>query len=386
MQIKTFNQIAAEGLAQFPKTYTVSEAVENEDGIIVRSAKLHDYPLSESLLAIARAGSGIENIPVSACTEKGICVFNTPGANANAVKELAVCAMLIASRDVVGSNRWLYEQMAAGQEVSSIVEKGKKAFVGPELYHKTLGIIGLGAIGSLVANTAVALGMDVCGYDPYLSVDTALRLDRHVHVAKDIQELYRCADYITIHIHATDKTRGMIDETAIASMKDGVRFINLGRGELVNDDAMIDALDRGKVNCYVTDFPTNRLLQCGNVVAMPHLGASTPESETNCAVMAARELTDYLENGNILHSVNLPDVSLPRTGVVRVCIIHKNSPAMLANITSTLSRDGANVENLSNKSRGEIAYTLLDLGSAVDESVVRDLCSLNGVIRVRVLP
>lgn len=385
MQIKTFNQIAPAGLSQFPKTYTVSDTMENEDGILVRSAKLHDYPLPQSLLAIARAGSGIENIPVDKCTEKGICVFNTPGANANAVKELVVCAMLIASRDVVGSNRWLYQQMESGVEVSTVVEKGKKAFVGPELYHKTLGIIGLGAIGSLVANTAVALGMDVCGYDPYLSVDTALRLDRHVHVVKDIRELYRCADYITVHIHATAQTRGMIDDDAISDMKDGVRFINLGRGELVSDDAMISALDRGKVSCYVTDFPNNRLLKCGNVVAMPHLGASTPESEENCAVMAARELTDYLENGNILHSVNLPDVNLPRSGVLRICIIHKNIPAMLANITSTLSRDGANVENLSNKSRGDIAYTILDLGSEVAASVLDDLGAINGVIRVRIL-
>lgn len=385
MQIKTFNQIAPAGLNQFPETYTVSDSTENEDGILVRSAKLHDYPLSPSLLAIARAGSGIENIPVAKCTEKGICVFNTPGANANAVKELVICAMLIASRDVVGSNRWLYQQMESDVEVSTVVEKGKKAFVGPELYHKTLGIIGLGAIGSLVANTAISLGMDVCGYDPYLSVDTALRLDRHVHVVQDIRELYRCADYITVHIHATEQTRGMIDADAISAMKDGIRFINLGRGELVSDDAMIDALDRGKVSCYVTDFPNNRLLKCGNVVAMPHLGASTPESEENCAVMAARELTDYLENGNILHSVNLPDVSLPRSGVLRICIIHKNIPAMLANITSTLSRDGANVENLSNKSRGDIAYTILDLGSDVDSSVLDDLNGIGGIIRVRVL-
>ena len=385
MHIKTFNQIAAAGLSQFPENYIVSDTTENEEGIIVRSAKLHNYSLPDSLLAIARAGSGIENIPIDKCTEKGICVFNTPGANANAVKELVICAMLIASRDVVGSNRWLYQQMDSGVEVSTVVENGKKAFVGPELYHKTLGIIGLGAIGSLVANTAVSLGMDVCGYDPYLSVDTALRLDRHVHVVNDIRELYRCADYITVHIHATEKTRGMIDADAITAMKDGVRFINLGRGELVNDDAMISALDCGKVNCYVTDFPNNRLLQCGNVIAMPHLGASTPESEENCAVMAARELTDYLENGNILHSVNLPDVNLPRSGVLRICIIHKNIPAMLANITSTLSRDGANVENLSNKSRGNIAYTILDLSSEVDASVLDDLYTINGIIRIRVL-
>ena len=386
MQIKTFNQIDPLGLAQFPADYAVSENMQNEDGIIVRSAKLHDYAMPQNLLAIARAGSGTENIPVARCTEQGICVFNTPGANANAVKELVICAMLIASRDVVGSNRWLYDQMAQGTEVSSVVEKGKKAFAGPELYRKTLGIIGLGAIGSLVANVAVSLGMEVYGYDPYISVDTALRLDHHVHVVKELDEIYRIADYITVHIHVTDATRGMINEKAIAAMKNGVRFINLGRGELIDDDAMIAALDCGKVSCYVTDFPNNRLLASGNVVAMPHLGASTPESEQNCAVMAARELVDYLENGNILHSVNLPDVNLARTGVMRICLIHKNIPAMLAGITTMLSREGANVEHLSNKSRGEMAYTILDLGSAVDASVLDDLRAINGIIRVRVLP
>ena len=385
MQIKTFNQIDPLGLAQFPADYAVSENMQNEDGIIVRSAKLHDYAMPQNLLAIARAGSGIENIPVARCTEQGICVFNTPGANANAVKELVICAMLIASRDVVGSNRWLYDQMAQGTEVSSVVEKGKKAFAGPELYRKTLGIIGLGAIGSLVANVAVSLGMEVYGYDPYISVDTALRLDHHVHVVKELDEIYRIADYITVHIHVTDATRGMINEKAIAAMKNGVRFINLGRGELIDDDAMIAALDCGKVSCYVTDFPNNRLLASGNVVAMPHLGASTPESEQNCAVMAARELVDYLENGNILHSVNLPDVNLARTGVMRICLIHKNIPAMLAGITTMLSREGANVEHLSNKSRGEMAYTILDLGSEVSEAVIAELRTLPGITRVRVL-
>ena len=251
MQIKTMNKISPVGLEVFPETYTVSETVENETAILVRSAKLHDYPFPDSLLAIARAGSGVENIPISRCTEQGICVFNTPGANANAVKELVICAMLIASRDIVGSNRWLYAQMASGVEVSTVVEKGKKAFVGPELYRKTLGIIGLGAIGSLVANAAFSLGMDVYGYDPYLSVDTALRLDRHIHIVKDLDELFRNADYITVHIHATPETRGLINESAIASMKNGVRFINLGKtydGQSVPALQGIDlAIQRGEV-------------------------------------------------------------------------------------------------------------------------------------------
>ena len=266
-----------------------------------------------------------------------------------------------------------------------MVEKGKSAFVGPELYRKSLGVIGLGAIGTLVANVALSLGMDVYGYDPYLSVDSALRLDRHIHVVKDLSELFKKSDYITIHIHLTDATRGMIDAKAIAAMKRGVRFLNLARGEIVDDDAMIAALETGKVACYVTDFPNNKIVKARHVVAFPHLGASTPESEQNCAVMAADELMDYLERGNIRHSVNLPDVSQEPSGVMRLCIIHRNIPAMLANITALLSRDGVNVENLSNKSKGDYAYTIVDLGSDVEPAVLADVKALSGVIRVRTL-
>ena len=277
------------------------------------------------------------------------------------------------------------DQAAAGVDVTTVVEKGKAAFVGPEIYKKTLGIIGLGAIGSLVANMAVRLGMDVYGYDPYLSVDTALQLDRHIHVVKDIEDLYKRADYITIHIHFNEQTRGMIDEKAIASMKRGVRFINLARGEIVDDDAMLAALDTGRVSVYVTDFPNNKLLQAPHVLGMPHMGASTPESEQNCAVMAVDQLRDYLENGNIRNAVNLPNVYLERSGVMRMCIIHRNVPAMLANITSLLSTDGVNVENLSNKSKGPYAYTLVDLSTRVDEKVIEDVKNLPNVIRVRVI-
>ena len=384
--IKTLNKISPVGLNRFdPEHYAVSDSESNEDGIVVRSAKLLDYAFPSSLLAISRAGVGVNNIPIDRCSEAGIAVFNTPGANANAVKELVLCAMLMGSRDVDGSIRWVRDQVDAGVDVTTVVEKGKSAFVGPELYKKTLGVIGLGAIGSLVANVALGLGMDVYGYDPYLSVDSALRLDRHIHVVKDVGELYKRADYITIHIHFTDKTKGMIDEKAIAAMKRGVRFINLARGEIVDDDAMLAALDTGKVATYITDFPNNRLVKAPHVVAMPHLGASTPESEQNCAVMAADELIDYLENGNIRNSVNLPSVSQERSGVMRLCLIHRNIPAMLANITSLLSKDGANVENLSNKSLGNYAYTIVDLGSVVDDSVIRDVENLSGVIRTRVL-
>ena len=385
-RIKTFNKISPMGLNRMePEHYTYSDNETDEDGILVRSAKLHDYPFPDSLLAIARAGVGVNNIPIDRCSEAGIAVFNTPGANANAVKELVLCAMLMGSRDVDGGIQWVRQQVESGVDVTTVVEKGKSAFVGPELYKKALGVIGLGAIGSLVANVALDMGMDVYGYDPFLSVDAALRLDRHIHVVKDIKELYKRADYITIHIHYTEKTAHMIDETAISAMKRGVRFINLARGEIVDDDAMLAALDTGRVAAYVTDFPNNRLVGAPHVVAMPHLGASTPESEQNCAIMAVDQLKDYLENGNIRNSVNFPNVYLDRSGVMRMCIIHKNIPAMLASITTLLSKDGVNVENLSNKSKGDYAYTMVDLGSKVAESVIEDVKHLPNVIRVRVI-
>ena len=385
-QIKTMNKLSPVGLNTFDRgRYTVSDDCPAEDAILVRSAKLHDYVFPQSLLAIARAGSGVNNIPLDRCSQSGVVVFSTPGANANAVKELVLCALLLASRDVEGSTRWVRAQVEAGVDVASVVEKGKSAFVGPELYKKTLGVIGLGAIGALVANIALSLGMNVYGYDPYLSVDSALRLDRHIHVVKDLGELYKKADYLTIHIHYTDQTRHLIDAKAISNMKRGVRFVNLARGELVDDAAMLSALETGRVAAYVTDFPTNQLMRSRHVVGMPHLGASTPESEQNCAVMAAQELQDYLENGNIRNSVNLPDVSQERSGVCRMCVIHKNVPAMLANITALLSRDGMNVENLSNKSKGDYAYTIVDLSCQVSGTVLEDVSALPGVIRVRVI-
>jgi len=385
-RIKTFNKISPVGLNHFdPDLYAVSDEMTEEQGILVRSAKLHDYDFPADLQGIARAGVGVNNIPLDRCSEAGIAVFNTPGANANAVKELVLCAMLMGSRDIPGSIRWVHEQVDAGVDVSTVVEKGKSAFIGPELYRKSLGVIGLGAIGSLVANMAVTLGMDVYGYDPYLSVDTALRLDRHIHVVKDITELYKRADYITIHIHFTDKTKNMINAEAISHMKRGVRFINLARGEIVDDEAMLSALDTGRVAAYITDFPNNRIVEAPHVIAMPHLGATTPESEQNCAVMAVKELRDYLENGNTRNSVNLPDVYMDRSGVQRMCIIHKNVPAMLANITTLLSKDNVNVENLSNKSRGDYAYTMVDLGTKVDQTVIDDVKNLANVIRVRVI-
>ena len=385
-RIRTFNKISPVGLNRLDSAlYAVSDSETDEDAILVRSAKLLDYDFPKNLLAISRAGAGVNNIPLDRCSEAGIVVFNTPGANANAVKELVLCAMLMGSRDVDGGIQWVRQQVASGVDVTTVVEKGKAAFIGPELYKKTLGVIGLGAIGSLVANIALSLGMDVYGYDPFLSVDAALRLDRHIHVVKDINELYKRADYITIHIHYTKDTERMIDAKAIGAMKRGVRFINLARGEIVDDDAMLAALDTGWVAAYVTDFPNNRLVGAPHVLAMPHLGASTPESEQNCAVMAVDQLRDYLENGNIRNSVNLPNVELPRVGGSRICVLHKNVPGMLSGITGAASEAGLNIENLVNKSRKDVAYTMLDVSGNVGGGVVARLKGLEGCIRVRII-
>ena len=384
--IQTLNKISAAGLKRFdPEHYQVSDSQTNPEGIMVRSAKLLDMDFPSELLAIARAGVGVNNIPIERCSEAGIAVFSTPGANANAVKELVLCAMLIGSRDIPGALNWVREQAASGVEVSTVVEKGKSAFVGPEIFRKTLGVVGLGAIGSLVANAAIQLGMDVYGYDPFLSVDAALRLDHHIHIVKDIRDLYKRSDYVTFHIHCTDQTRGMVDADAIASMKRGISVINLARGEIVQDDAMIPALETGRVAAYITDFPNNRLLAAPHVVAMPHLGASTPESEQNCAVMAADELKDYLETGNVRNSVNLPAVSMTPSGVMRLCILHKNVPGMLANITTLFGRDGVNVENLSNKSKGDWAYTMVDLAAHIGDDVLQDVRAMEHVVRVRAI-
>lgn len=386
-RIKTLNKIAAVGLDQLDKTrFQVGDGVENEDGVLVRSAKMHDYVFPDALRAIARAGAGTNNIPVDRCSENGIVVFNTPGANANAVKELVIAAMLIASRDVLGGAEWVQEQAhTPGVDVAAAVEKGKSAFVGPELYRKTLGVIGLGAIGALVANVALELGMDVYGYDPYLSVDAALRLDRHVHVVKSVDELYKVADYITLHIPYTPDTKEFINAEAINKMKGQVRVLNLARGELVCDDDMIAALESGRVAKYVTDFPNEKTATAHNVVALPHLGASTPESEENCAVMAVRQLEDYLLNGNIRNSVNMPNLSQEWSGIARICLIHKNIPAMLTKITTVLSKDHINVENLTNKSRKDYAYTMVDVNTRITDAVADELRAIDGVIRVRVL-
>ena len=385
-RIKTMNKISPAGISVLDQTrYQISGDMENEDGILVRSADMHDYQFPDALRAVARAGAGTNNIPIDRCSEAGIVVFNTPGANANAVKELAVCALLLSSRKITEGADWVRAQAGGGADVEKVVEKGKSQFVGPEISGKMLGVIGLGAIGVQVANIATKLGMTVFGYDPFLSVDGALALSRLVHRAMDLETIYKNCDYITLHVPQTAETRGMLNEDAFHMMKGGVRILNLARGGLVNDDDMLSALDSGKVACYVTDFPHNKILQGKNVVAIPHLGASTPESEENCAVMAAQQLRDYLENGNITNSVNLPTLVQPWSGECRLCIIHRNVPGAIASITGVLSKDGVNVENMTNKSKKDYAYTVVDVGSRVSDAVASEIRALDGVLRVRLL-
>ena len=385
-RIKTLNQISPTGLSVLDASrFTVSDGVENEDGVLVRSADMQEYVFPPALRAIARAGAGTNNIPVDRCSESGIVVFNTPGANANAVKELAVCALMLASRDVVGGVEWVKAQARAGEDVAKVVEKGKSQFVGPEISGKNLGVIGLGAIGVQVANIATKLGMTVYGYDPFLSVDAALSLSRLVHHVTDLTAIYKNCDYITIHVPQTADTKGMLNAAAFDQMKTGVRVINLARGGLVADEDMIAALKSGKVARYVTDFPDNALTLVKNVVPIPHLGASSPESEENCALMAAQQLRDYLETGNIRNSVNLPTLEQDWSGETRLCIIHRNVPNMLASITAALSRENVNVENMTNKSKGNYAYTIVDVSARVGDAVADEIRAISGVLRVRVI-
>ena len=385
-RIKTLNKIASVGLAQLDKgRFVVEDDCTNPDGILVRSAKMHDYEFPEALRAIARAGAGTNNIPIDRCSEAGIVVFNSPGANANAVKEEVIFAMLAASRHMFEANEWAKHEAASGADVLTTMEKAKSQFAGPEIFGKTLGIIGLGAIGAKVADAALGLGMNIVGYDPYLSVHAALSLDRRVDVVSNLDDLLKVSDYITIHVPLNDSTRNTIDAAAIAKMKGDVRIINLARNGLVDEEALIPALESGRVAAYVTDFPDNRIANATGVIALPHLGASTPESEDNCAIMAAHELQDYLENGNITNSVNMPAVSMERSGEARICVIHHNIPNTLAQITSIVSGAGMNVENLANKSRKDYAYTMLDVDGKVADAMVEQIKGIEGVIRVRVM-
>ena len=382
--IQCLNKISEVGTSCFGPDYVCGTDVQNPDAILVRSASMHDMTFDPELLAIARAGAGVNNIPLDKCSEQGIVVFNTPGANANAVKELVVAAMLLSSRRIVDGIEWTKTLKGKGDQIGKLVEKGKGDFVGPEISGKTLGIVGLGAIGVLVSAAAISLGMEVYGYDPFLSVDTALRLSSSVHHAKTLDEIYAKCDYITVHVPLTPDTREMINASSIAKMKDGVRLLNFARGDLVNSADVTAALESGKVAAYATDFADETILGAKNVIAMPHLGASTPESEDNCARMAALELIEYLENGNIRNSVNLPAVSMPREGS-RICIIHRNVPNTISSFSGVLAQCGINIENMASKSRKEFAYTILDVTGDVSANAADSIAALEEVVRVRVI-
>ena len=377
------NPISNAGMSRFDDTYCIADSIENADAVLLRSASMHEMTLPYSLLAIGRAGAGVNNIPLDKCAEEGIVVFNTPGANANGVKELVIAGMLLAARDVVGGIQWVQEFEEDG-DIAKIAEKKKKAFAGTELSGKKLGVIGLGAIGVLVANVATHLGMEVYGYDPYVSVDSAWRLSRSIHHATTVDEIYKECDYITIHVPALDSTKGMIDKNAISLMKEGVVILNFARDVLVNQEDIVDALVAGKVHRYVTDFPTKEIVGVKGAIVIPHLGASTEESEDNCAVMAVREIRDYLENGNIVHSVNFPDCSMGAcTTAGRIGILHRNVKGMLSLYTTILGDAGINIDGMANKSKGDYAYALLDLDTSVPENVLEKLKNTEGVLKVR---
>ena len=381
-KILLMNKIAKVGTDLLDRTlYEVGSSVENPDGIMVRSAKLHDYEFPETLRAIVRSGAGVNNIPVEKCTEKGIVVFNTPGANANAVKELAVCALILASRDVLGGVAWA-NSLIGEADVAKAVEAGKSAFVGSELLGKTLGVIGLGAIGGMVANAANALGMTVVGYDPYITARAAWSLAPAIKQANSYDEIFACSDYITLHVPSTAQTKGMINSAAFKKMKNGVKIINLARADLVVADDLKAAIAAKKVSKYVTDFPTNETVGVDGIVSIPHLGASTNESEDHCAVMAAKQLDEYLKNGNIVNSVNFPSVSLPHTACARVCVMHKNVPNMLAQITAAFSESGVNIDNLANGSKGDVAYTIVEITEPASDGIVRKIGEIEHVIKV----
>ena len=380
--VKLYNKISKVGLDDLdPAKYTCSEDFEDYDAVLVRSAKLHDVQFPKNLKCIARAGAGVNNIPLDRCAEEGIVVFNTPGANANAVKELVVCALLLASRKVVQGANWV-KSLAGTPDIGPAAEKGKATYAGPEIAGKKLGIIGLGAIGVKVANAAVGLDMEVWGYDPYLSVDGALALSRSVKHVTELDEIFANCDYITIHVPLNADTRNTISAEAIEKMKDGVRIINLARGELVDTKAMAAALESGKVAAYVSDFASDEILAQENAVTLPHLGASTPESEDNCAKMAVKEIRDFLETGTIRNSVNFPNLKVPYEGGHRICMIHKNIPNMIASITSTVK---CNIENMGNRSKGDYAYTIVDAAEQPTEENLDSLRAIEGMISVRTI-
>lgn len=382
-KIKLMNKIAKVGTDVFDRSrYEVADNITNEDAIMVRSAALHDIEFADTVAAIARCGAGVNNIPVEKCTEKGIVVFNTPGANANGVKELALCALILAARDVVGGIKWV-ETLKGEEGVAKLVEKGKGAFVGNELVGKTLGVIGLGAIGGMVANAANALGMNVMGYDPYLTPKAAWSLSPSIKQATSYDDIFKTCDYISLHVPATPQTKNMICEKSISMMKDGVKIINLARADLVNASDVKKAIADKKVSVYVTDFPTEETVAEPGIINIPHLGASTNESEDHCAVMAAQQLDAYLTTGNIQNSVNFPNVSLPVSAEHRICVMHKNIPNMLSQITGAFSKVNTNIENMANGSKGEVAYTIVETNDEINDKTVETVMAIDGVFKVK---
>ncbi len=384
-RIKTLNEISPVINKVFTADYAVGSEIDNEDAIIVRSAKMHDMPISDSLLAVARAGAGYNNIPVDKCSELGIVVFNTPGANANAVKELTIAGMLLAGRDIVGGIEWARTLKGEGDKVAALVEKGKNHFVGPELKGKKLAVIGLGAIGTMVANAGHALEMDVYGYDPFLSVEHALMLSRAVHKAGDLDKLLAEADFVSLHLPLTDKTRGMVGADMLSKFKPGAVLLNFSRGELVDGAAVLEAVKAGRLRRYVTDFPSEDMLGAEGVIALPHLGASTPESEDNCAEMAAQELAGYLTRGAIINSVNYPACDPGYTDGARLCVLHANVPNMVGSVTALLAAQGINIANMVNKSRGALAYTVIDADGEIGANVVKAVAAVENVYKVRLI-
>lgn len=382
--ILTLNNISPKGINLFNSDYNCSKDIQNPEAIIVRSAKMHDMIFNDELIAIARAGAGVNNIPLDKCSEKGVVVFNTPGANANAVKELTIAGLLLSSRRLSQGIEWV-KTLNKEENISKLIEGAKSSFKGPELYGKKLGIIGLGAIGSLVANTAVMLGMDVYGYDPYISVKSAWMLCSSVKRSVDIEKIFRYCDYISIHVPSSENTRNMINKQTINRMKDGIRIINFSRGDLVNADDVIKAVKTGKIASYVTDFPTKDMLNEANIIALPHLGASTPESEENCAVMAVNELVSYIEEGNIINSVNMPNVAMQSSGNTRICVLHKNIRNVISEVCGTLSKNDINIENMLSKSKDNYAYAIIDVNEIITDMILNQLNSIDGVIKIRVI-
>ncbi len=383
--ILKLNEISKVANKEFSDNYALVKEAENPDAIVLRSFNMHEYDIPSSVLCVGRAGAGVNNIPLDKCSEKGIVVFNTPGANANAVKELVVCGLLLAGRKIVEGIEWAASLKGKGAEVTKAVEKGKSAFVGCEIKGKTLGVVGLGAIGAMVANVAIKLGMNVLGYDPFISIDGAWNLDHHVIKETDINEIFKKSDFITLHVPLNDSTRSLVNKDTLALMKDGSAILNFARGELVDAVAVIDALESEKLSRYVTDFPTDEMLGVKNLIAIPHLGASTPEAEDNCAVMVARQMIDFIENGNITNSVNMPACKMPRQGKSRITVFHKNVKNVLSAITAVIGEEGINIANLMSQAKGEHAYLILDLDENLSDAALDKIKGMDSVVKVRTI-